>query len=97
MEQRPDTLSLIQLIKSILEYYGTTKKIENKNVLQEFNNEIEEAQNLIENFDKEPHFIDELNSSGLFVQIPDDMHEEIKKTFLSQLRSYQTNNNKEVL
>tara|TARA_B100000963_G_C22562894_1_gene642290 strand:+ start:394 stop:663 length:270 start_codon:yes stop_codon:yes gene_type:complete len=87
MENRQDTLSCIQLIKSIIEYYGTTKRVQKKEILQELGGEIERAHDLIDNFDKD--FMKELNNSGLFVEVPENIHEEIEKTFLSQLKSFQ--------
>lgn len=51
MEQN-NTLSFIQLTKSILEYYGTTKKVKQHNAHQEFDefeDEIDKADSIIEN------------------------------------------------
>ena len=45
-----NTLSFIQLVKSILEYYGTTKDMKPKEVAQEMSG-LERAESIIENFD----------------------------------------------
>ena len=86
---RNDTLSFIQLIKAILEYYGTTKQLEKKELLQEFTGDIGDAETLLANFDKEMSFMEELNSSGIFVEVPSEIDEEIKKTFIAQIKSFQ--------
>jgi len=94
MQQNNNTLSFIQLTKSILEYYGTTKKAKQKKEPQEFDDKIDEADSIIENFDKSD-FFDELNDiSNVFVEVPEEIDEEIKKTFLSQLKLYQTEKEK---
>ena len=86
---RNDTLSFIQLIKAILEYYGTTKQLEKKEDLQEFTGGLDDAEALLANFDKEMSFIEELNSSGIFVEVPNEIDEEIRKTFIAQIKSFQ--------
>lgn len=91
MEQN-NTLSFIQLTKSILEYYGTTKKVKQNNVhqgLDEFENEIDKADSIIENFDKSNFFEDINDINSMFVEVPEEIDEEIKRTFLSQLKLYQ--------
>jgi len=87
--QGKDTLSFIQLIKCILEYYGTTKKNEQKNILKEFSNELEEAESLIEDFNRYTNSLGDFDLNNMFVEVPNDLESEIKKTFISQLRSYQ--------
>lgn len=88
-----NTLSFIQLVKSILEYYGTTKKMKSKDVFNEFSNELEQAESIIDNFDK----MNDFDINSIFVEIPEDVDSEVKKTFLSQLKLYQTKkeNNKD--
>lgn len=91
MEQN-NTLSFIQLTKSILEYYGTTKKVKQHNAHQEFGefeSEIDKADSIIENFDKSNFFEDINDINSMFVEVPEEVDEEIKKTFLSQLKLYQ--------
>jgi len=80
-----NTLHFIQLVKSILEYYGTTKNTKSKDVFEEFSDELEQAESIIDNFDKFENF----DMDSIFVEIPEDIDNEIKKTFLSQLRLYQ--------
>tara|TARA_Y100000389_G_C17414440_1_gene492853 strand:+ start:419 stop:700 length:282 start_codon:yes stop_codon:yes gene_type:complete len=87
--QEKDTLSFIQLIKCVLEYYGTTKKNEQKNILKEFSNELEDADSLLENFNTYTNSLNDFDLNNLFVEIPNDLEVEIKKTFISQLRQFQ--------
>lgn len=87
--QGKDTLSFIQLIKCILEYYGTTKKNEQKNILKEFSNELEEAESLMEDFNRYTNSLEEFDLNSMFIEVPSDLESEIKKTFISQLRSFQ--------
>tara|TARA_R110001606_G_scaffold374595_3_gene532450 strand:+ start:501 stop:815 length:315 start_codon:yes stop_codon:yes gene_type:complete len=93
MEQTNNTLSFIQLTKSILEYYGTTKKVKQKEINKDFANELDEAESMIENFDKS-NFFDDLDVNNIFVEVPNEVDEEVKKTFLSQLKLYQTQKEK---
>ena len=76
-----NTLSFIQLVKSILEYYGTTKDIKPKDISKELSG-LEHAESIIENFD-------DFNMDNIFVEIPKDVDEEVKKTFLHQLKLHQ--------
>lgn len=84
-----ETISFIQLVKSILEYYGTTKKIKKQDILTDFSNELEEAESLISNFDKQLGVFEEFDMNSMFVEVPEDVDSEIKKTFIYQLKSYQ--------
>ena len=84
-----ETMSFIQLVKSILEYYGTTKKIKKQDILNDFSNELEEAESLISNFDKQLGVFEEFDMNSMFVEVPEDVDSEIKKTFIYQLKSYQ--------
>lgn len=81
-----NTLSFIQLVKSILEYYGTTKDMKPKEVAQEMSG-LERAESIIENFD-------DFDMDNIFVEIPKDVDEEVKKTFLHQLKLHQVETEK---
>jgi hypothetical protein len=77
-----DTLSFIQLVKSIIEYYGTTKQKPDTEIVESLNSD---ELSLFES-------IGELNFDQIIVKIPKEIDDEIKKTFLNQLKKYQLNN-----
>jgi predicted ATP-dependent Lon-type protease len=81
-----ETISFIQLVKCIIEYYGTTKqKVDNQ------------LKNLIPKTEED--FLDEtigvfgnINLEEMIISVPKEIDEEIKKTFLNQLKKYQNLN-----
>jgi hypothetical protein len=76
-----NTISFIQLVKCIIEYYGTTKSADKVEEPKEFSNEIDEAQDFLNSFQ-------DMGLDGMSIKIPGEIDEEIKQTFLSQLRKY---------
>lgn len=78
-----NTLEFIQLVKCIIEYYASTKSLsENKNKNKnESLNELDEASKILDS-------LNDLNISGMAIEIPKEIDEEVKLTFLSQLNKF---------
>jgi hypothetical protein len=82
MDKNNNTLAFIQLVKCIIEYYGTTKV--EKGVIDEVSKEIEE----MDEAEKFLNGITDFNLEQMSIDIPKEINEEVKKTFLFELRKY---------
>jgi len=84
-----ETMSFIQLVKCIIEYYGTTKqKADNqlKDLMPKMEeNYLDETINVFES-------LSNINLEEMIISVPKEIDEEIKKTFLNQLKKYQNLN-----
>ena len=83
------TYAFIQLVKCITDYYGSTKKMSNENNLKEIDDETKDYEDVLNDT---ANFFESLNNLGLeklAINIPEDVDEEIRKTFLKQLKVYQ--------
>jgi pheromone shutdown protein TraB len=76
------TLEFIQLIKSIIEYFGTTKT---ENNIQE-----KEIDNLdsIDEVSKMLQDMSSINLDNMGIKIPIEMDREIREAFMSQVKYY---------
>lgn len=76
-----NTLAFIQLVKCIIEYYGTTKSDSKNEEKKEYSNELDEAENFLNSFQS-------IGLDEMAVKIPNEIDDQIKQSFLSQLRKY---------
>jgi hypothetical protein len=76
------TLEFIQLVKSIVEYFGTTKP-ENKSTdkTDEPKDSIDEVSKMLQNMSS-------LNLDDMGIKIPNEIDKEIRDAFLTQIRYY---------
>lgn len=76
------TLEFIQLVKSVVEYFGTTVP-ENKTSegAREFDNNIDEVAKMLQD-------ISSINLDDIGIKIPNEIDKEIRGAFLSQIRYY---------
>ena len=81
-----ETISFIQLVKCIIEYYGTTKQNSDNN-LKDLMPKVEE--NILDETINMFGALNNLDLENMIINIPKEIDEEIKKTFLNQLKKYQ--------
>jgi hypothetical protein len=86
-ENNNNTLEFIQLVKCIIEYYGTTAT-EKSNITNELNSFNLEDIDILKNTLNE---ISDFNMDELTIKIPSEIDEEIKKTFINQLTNLRKN------
>lgn len=73
------TLDFIQLIKCVIEYFGTTKTESVK---------IDENIDSIDEVSKMLHSMNSMSLDNMGIKIPNEIDEEIRDTFISQIRYY---------
>ncbi len=80
-ENSINTLDFIQLVKSAIEYFGTTK-VEGV--------EKQKTSNNIDEFSQMMNNISSIDFDSLGIEIPEEIDKEIRKAFISQIRYYNT-------
>lgn len=73
------TMEFIQLIKSIVEYFGVTKAETDKT--NENVDDIDEVSKMLQSMSS-------MNLDNIGIKIPTEIDKEIKDTFMSQIRYY---------
>jgi hypothetical protein len=86
-ENNNNTLEFIQLVKCIIEYYGTTATDKN-NIASELSNF---NLNDVDILNSALNEISDFNFDELTIKIPSEIDEEIKKTFINQLTNLRKN------
>lgn len=79
-----ETLEFIQLIKSVIEYFGTTKAEEN--ILHD--NNTEKSNDNIDDIHKLFNEMDYSMLENVGIQIPNEIDKEIREAFKSQIKYY---------
>lgn len=76
------TLEFIQLIKSIIEYFGTTQTEDNTTdkAVSDFD-DIDEVSKMLQSMSS-------MNLDNMGIKIPNEIDKEIRSAFLSQIRYY---------
>jgi hypothetical protein len=76
------TMEFIQLIKSVIEYFGTTKT--------EINTQEKEVDNLdsIDEVSKMLQNMSPMSLDSLGIKIPNEIDKEIREAFISQIKYY---------
>lgn len=77
-----NSTEIIQLVKCIIEYYGTTTINDSNNIPNELKNIDFENSDILKEALNE---ISDFNFDELTIKIPSEIDEEIKKTFISEL------------
>lgn len=88
------TGEFIQLIKSIIEYYGTTKTKDETPNSDISNILTEKESNSMDEMSKMLEDLSSLNMDAMSILIPKEIDEEIKSAFLSQIKYYKELANK---
>jgi hypothetical protein len=73
------TLDFIQLIKCVIEYFGTTKTESVK---------IDEKIDSIDDVSRMLHGMNPMNLDSMGIKIPNEIDKEIRDAFISQIRYY---------
>jgi BRCT domain type II-containing protein len=76
------TLEFIQLVKSAVEYFGTTRpEDKSKEKIEESKDNIDEVSKMLQNMSA-------INLDDMGIKIPNEIDKEIRDAFLSQIRYY---------
>ena len=90
-KESESTLEFIQLVRCIIEYYGTTKSnqdkkdnksIENTLMDDSLESQLNEAEKLLSS-------VDGFDLGSMSIDIPKEVDDAVKKTFLSQLKKFE--------
>ena len=76
------TMEFIQLIKSVIEYFGTTKTEINTQEKEVYNlDSIDEVSKMLQNMNP-------MNLDSVGIKIPNEIDKEIREAFISQIKYY---------